>query len=65
MVFKGLVRSERSGWVGGYLQYVHLLGLWNSMNLGREEKEFLDQKRVSAKQREKPLPLTITGNKPM
>lgn len=51
--------------LGDNLQYMHLLGLWNSMNLGREEEEFLDQKRVSAKQREKPLPLTITGNKPV
>lgn len=33
--------------------------------LSREEEEFLDQGRESAKQREKPLPLTITGNKPM
>lgn len=65
MVLKGLVRGEGSGWAGGYLQYVYLLGLWNSMNLDRKEEEFLDQKRVSAKQREKPLPLTITGNKPM
>lgn len=65
VVLKGLARSEGSGGTGGYLQYVYLLGLWNSMNLGREEEEFLDQRRVSAKQKEKPLSLTITGNKPM
>lgn len=32
---------------------------------GGEKEEFLDQGRVSAKQREEPLPLTITGNKLM